>query len=171
MKKLIKVLCISQLVGCATYGLPQGTPSAMIRFTSDTPVQFSLPCSKDAALVKRGLVHNQFWKEQSEIKMYGTRPDKNSDVMERLIPAERELAFMFGSTSAGTDGTIGDKTIYACMVTMSFIPRTGEQYEATYRWIGDHCTVKLYRLSASNEEIRKTELKALLFPGRHCPYE
>lgn len=138
----------------------------MIRFTSDTPVQFSLPCSQDGTLVKRGLLHNQFWKEQSEIKMHGTRPDKNSDVMERLIPAERELAFMFGATSAGMNGAI-----YACTLTMSFIPRTGEQYEATYHWIEDRCTVKLYQLSANNEEVRKTELKAILFPGRHCPYE
>jgi hypothetical protein len=165
--RIVTALLLGSLAACAIYGIPEGTPTAMLRLTTDTPgAHFSLPCSTDTLLVKQALVGNPHWAEQSELKMYGTRPDKNSEVIERLIPADRELAFFVNGGRRKEDGQG-----YGCSLTMSFVARAGEQYEASYRWIGDRCTVNVYRLSTGNQGIQKTPLEANYAPGRRCPYE
>ena len=166
--RIVTALFLAAFAGCAlTYSIAQGTPTAMLRFTANTEsAGFTMPCSKDVRLVKHGTVGNPWLEEQSELKMYGSREDKNGEVIERLISADRELAFFIGGGKRKEDGKR-----YGCSLAISFVPRAGEQYEANYQWIGDKCTVNVYRLSMGKQEIQKSPLKANYFKGRHCPYE
>lgn len=166
MTKIVAIGFVLVLAGCAAYKFPKGTPTAMIRFTSNISVMVTSPCSESPSLEKIVMLHNQFISEESSLTMYDTQAGKRSDVMERLIPAEREAAFTFGATSRNLSNQI-----MACSVTMSFAPRTNEQYHADYRWVDDKCFVKLFRLSQSGGIVRRTELVPKLLPGRTCPAE
>ena len=89
--RTILFLPLLLLSGCVT-SFPEGIPTATIRFTSNVPVIIKPICGRDN-FIKQGLIKNDYLSEVSPVKMYGTRSDKNNEVIERLIPAERTLPF------------------------------------------------------------------------------
>ncbi len=158
------------LAGCATTPpFPEGIPTAMIRFTANEPVFIGVPCKKDQ-FVKGGFIKNSYVREISPVKMYGTRSDKNNDVVERLIPADRTLSFrvMWGGGVAGR--------MVQCVRVFSITPVPHEQYQVDYvlsRQDGS-CTLKTYTLSEKNGVIQKTEIPVKRHPeaetvGVVCP--
>lgn len=162
------LLAAALLSGCATT-IPEGTPTAMVRFTSNVPLNMSPQCGQHVLAVKNGLIGNQFWLEESPVKMIGTQPGKRNDVLERLVPAESEFGFKLGGASI-----IDRKTGATCILNLAFTPRNGAQYQIHYdldvgRMV---CTARIYRLSENGktEQIKwrkfKDELK--LVAGGGC---
>jgi hypothetical protein len=156
--------------GCATPLFPEGIPTAMIRFTANAPVVIGMPCERDR-FVKGGFIKNPYTSEMSPVKMYGTRGDKNNEVIERLIPAERTLPFrvMWGGGVA--------RRMVQCVVVFSIRPAPHEQYQADYVLSPDgFCALKMYRLSEKNGAIEKTEMPVKRYPAAEkasavCPNE
>jgi hypothetical protein len=161
MYRFLWILLLLLSTGCATPRFPEGIPTAMIRFTANVPVAVGLPCEKDR-FIKGGMIKNEWWREISPVKMYGTRSDKNNEVIERLIPADRTLPFrvMFAH------GTVSGSTIRTsrCVLVFSFRPQPHEQYQADYVLGTDSCNLKMYRLSEKNGAIQKTEMPIKLYP-------
>jgi hypothetical protein len=158
------VLSATLLASCAST-IPEGAPTAMVRFTSNVDLHMSTKCGPYASAVKLGLIGNQFWNEESPVKMHGTRPGKHNDVLERLIPAENEIGFrLHGGTATGVN------TGMACTVYLAFNPRKGEQYQVHYdlNTVGKVCTAKLYRLSEKNAVVERTPLPARRFTETCC---
>jgi hypothetical protein len=145
-KTPIFLLAAALLGGCATR-IPEGTPTAMVRFTSNVPVMMSPICGEHVRAVKNGLIHNQFWNEESPVKMIGTQPGKRNDVLERLVPAESEFGIKLGAST-----NIDTKTTATCVINVAFTPSKGEQYQIDYDFdVGRKvCTARIYRLSAKN---------------------
>jgi hypothetical protein len=144
------------LSGCFA-SIPHGTPTAMLRFTSGTPASISAACLKDRSLVFNGLVLSDYWSEVSPVKMLGTRSDKNNQVIERLIPADREMAFVVG-------GSIGQGDGYSvCSVTLSFAPKPAEQYQIHFSFRGEKCSAALFRLTENGGAIEKTPITPMYF--------
>ena len=159
MHKRLPLIIFSAFATSCVSAIPEGTPTAMIRFTSDVPVIITPICSQNESVIRRGWVKVGM-KEQSPVKMYGTRSDKTNEVIERLIPAERALPFRIRW------GHYGHPRLTSCEVNFHFTPRANEQYQADYSLGSDHCTVRLYRLSQSNGTIRKAELPINRFEAK-----
>jgi hypothetical protein len=156
--RLFLVLPFLLMAGCATPPFPDGIPTAMIRFTANAPVAIGMPCERDRS-VKGGFIQNPYSSEVSPVKMYGTRSDKNNEVIERLIPAERTLPFriMWG-------GGI-DWKLVQCVATFSIRPVPQEQYQADYLLAyNGSCTLKVYRLAEKKGAIVKTEIPVKRYP-------
>jgi hypothetical protein len=147
--------------GCATPPFPDGIPTAMIRFTANVPVIVGVPCKNDK-FVRGGLIKNPYTREVSPVKMHGTRSDKNNEVIERLIPAERTLHFRVLWGHGAVDGSTIRLT--QCIVAFSFRPQPHEQYQADYLLGANSCDVKVYRLSAQNGAIQKTQIPVKRHP-------
>lgn len=143
------------LSGCAN-PFPEGIPTAMIRFTSNVPTIIKPICGRDN-FIRQGFIKNDYLSEMSPVKMYGTRSDKNNEVIERLIPAERALPFRVRWGHAGVSGSTIKVT--QCDAVFSFKPLPREQYEADYVLGANSCDLKLYRLSERNGAVQKTEVK------------
>jgi hypothetical protein len=155
LNNMIILVFVLAFTGCVTYEIPEGMPSAKIRFTAgEDMTNVALHCPDDRHYVKQGLINNPYWHEISPVKMYGTREDKNNKVLERLIPAERTVAF---SMSSARPGIQADK-YRRCEFIFEFTPNAGQQYQADFLWIGDKCGVNLVRLSKDNGSIQRTEV-------------
>jgi hypothetical protein len=151
-------LSVALLSGCAT--IPEGAPTAMVRFTSNVDLHMSTKCGPHASAVKLGLIGNQFWNEESPVRMLGTQPGKRNDVLERLVPAEEEIGFrLHGGTATGVN------TGMACTYYLTFTPRKDEQYHVHYELntAAKACSARLYRLSEKNGAIERTPLQAKRF--------
>ena len=156
--RFLLILFVAFSVGCVS-SIPEGTPTAKIRFTSDVPVVITPVCTRNESVIRRGSVKVGL-KEESSVKMYGTRSDKTNDVIERLIPAERTLPFRIRW------GHYGHPRLTSCEVFFYFTPRPNEQYQADYALGNSQCTIKLYQLSQSNGTIKKTEIPASRFEAK-----
>lgn len=149
------LLIVSLLIaGCAIeHPLPPGTPTAMIRFTSNVPIIIWPMCERDNFMITT-VVRNSYLSEVSPVKMYGTRSDKNNEVVERLIPADRTLFFRIRwGTAWTTTGPTGMQTsITQCDRIFELSPVPGEQYQADYELVGfgSDCTVYLSRLTVDD---------------------
>ena len=168
--RLVLIPLLLLTAGCATPPFPEGIPTAMIRFTANAPVAIGMPCERDR-FVKGVFIKNPYTSEMSSVKMYGSRSDKNNEVIERLIPADRTLSFriMWGKpTRSG---------IVQCIAVISFRPMPNEQYQADYVLSPDaFCALKMYRLSEKNGAIQKTEIPVKRYPAAEkasavCPDE
>ena len=161
MKKTLVAVMAVVTSGCVT-GVPEGMPSAMLRFTADGYESQIYPvCPEDRRLVKVGLVNNRFWNEVSPVQMHGTVPEKNNRVIERLIPAGRRIGFTFTASQPKNRNEY-----YACNVVFAFSPVAGEQYQADYVWPtgAERCSVKLSRLSLVNGVLQKSAMPVGLYP-------
>ena len=156
-RKFLAVTVAILFSGCAT-PFPEGIPTAAIRFTSNVPIIVRPVCSRDSFIKQAPVkVDSNFLKEVSPVKMYGTQSDKNNEVIERLIPAERALPFRVRW------GHYAHPKLTSCEILFSFSPRPDEQYQLDYRLLSGSCTLKLHRLSEQNGLIQKTELTPKLF--------
>lgn len=155
--KLVSIAIVLLLAGCASF--PEGIPTATIRFTADAPVIIKSMCPGDT-FIKPGLIRNPYLSETSPVKMYGTRNDKNNEVVERLIPAERTLLFRVRWGHAGMSGS--QMTLTQCDTLFSLAPRPQEQYQADYALGANSCSLKLYKLSEKSGVIQKTEIPVRL---------
>src|SRR5262249_16048560 len=161
MNKPIAMLAFAGLAGCASYVIPEGVPTAKLRFTSNANLHMVPRCGEQVKYVKQGMVGNQFWNEESAVQMYGTRPGKRNDVLERLIPAGKEIGFRLnGAVPSGTAGTALTCTIWA-----AFTPVQGEQYHMRYDIdvAAKECRARVSRLSQSNGTITETPVKSRTF--------
>lgn len=159
------IFALVLLGGCAIR-IPEGTPTAMLRFTADGYMsQITVLCPEDRTRVKGGMVNNEFWNEVSPVKMYGTREDKNNKVMERLIPAGRQIGFRFLTARSSAVKTT---EYYDCSLAFAFTPAAGEQYQADYQWAQEsgRCTVKLSRLAVDGGMVRKLDVPVRVFRSR-----
>lgn len=152
--KFILAVFLALLTGCAA-SFPEGIPTAMIRFTANVPVIIKPMCSRDN-FIKLGLIKNEYLSETSPVKMHGTRSDKNNEIVERLIPAERTLLFRVRWGHAAV--SVSSVKLTQCDVVFSFMPRPHEQYQADYVFGANSCDLKMYRLSEKNGAIQKTEV-------------
>jgi hypothetical protein len=166
MARTILIPFIVFLGGCAA-SIPEGMPTAMLRFTADGYMSQIYPvCPGDRSLVKVGFVNNQLWSEVSPVKMLGTRPDKNGQVLERLIPAGRPVGFAFTVARDEKIRQNQNRSGYSeCSLIFVFTPTAGEQYHADYQWPKDssQCFIKLSRLSDNHGKISRTEVPVKIF--------
>lgn len=146
-------------VGCAAPRLPEGTPTALMRVTSNGDNALFHPiCGRDREWVQGGLINNPFSSEVSPVRMYGTRTDKNKEVIERTIPAERPFGVLVNS--AVTAGTSGRRDLN-CGGNVVFNPVEGAQYHVEHQWLPgyDTCQISVYRLTQEiSGEIRRTRV-------------
>lgn len=155
---LSSITMAAALAGCAA-SIPQGMPTAMMRATADVPSIFAPACLSDRSYVFNGLIKHDYWSEVSPVKMYGTRADKNNQVIERLIPAGRGIAFMMSGV-APTD----KPDIYKnCRVTFAFEPKPDEQYSAHLTFHEKGCSVNLARLDLQQGQIKKTQIMPVFY--------
>lgn len=152
--KFILVVFMVFLSGCVA-SFPQSIPTAMIRFTANVPVIIKSMCARDN-FIKQGLIKNEYISETSPVKMYGTRSDKNNEIVERLIPADRTLLFRVRWGHAAV--SLSSTQITQCDAVFSFMPRPYEQYQADYVRAANSCHLKMYKLSEKNGALEKTEV-------------
>lgn len=146
-------------VGCAAPRLPEGTPTALMRVTSNGGNALFRPiCGRDLEWVQGGLINNPFSNEVSPVRMYGTRTDKNNLVIERAIPAERPFGLLVnGALSAAVSG----RRDLNCGGNVVFNPVEGAQYHVVHEWLGgyDTCQISVYRLTQEiSGEVRRTRV-------------
>lgn len=160
MKQALIAVMAIVTSGCVT-GVPDGMPSAMLRFTADGHQSQVYPvCPEDRRLVKGGMMNNPFLSEVSPVQMHGTAPDKNNKAVERRIPAGRRVGFAFTAAQPKSR-----EEYYACNIVFAFSPVAGEQYQADYLWPtgGERCTVRLSRLQLTDGVIQKKAVPVQLY--------
>ena len=160
MRKTIATLALAGVAGCASYVIPEGVPTAKLRVTSNAPIHMVPGCGEHARNVKQGMIGNQFWNEESEVQMYGTKAGKRNDVLERFIPAGSEIGFRINGavpTGAGTALT--------CTIWFAFAPEQGGQYHARYELdtVEKVCAAQVYLLSERGGKIAETPVKTRTF--------
>lgn len=162
-KLLVPVILIS---GCAA-SIPEGMPTAMIRFNSNVRTIVAPACLSDRKYVFNGMINMSTWSEVSPVKMLGTRPEKTGTVMERLMPAERDFAFLV----SGTTGEASAREFLNCRVVLGFRARQGEQYEVNYEMHGEVCRATLSRLGGTDSAIQRTPVAATYYRSQDDPCE
>jgi hypothetical protein len=158
------LLAISVLSGCAA-SIPEGMPTAMIRFNSNVRTIVAPACMSDRKYVFNGMINMSTWSEVSPVKMLGTRPDKTGAVMERLTPAEREFAYVV----SGTTGEASAREFLNCKVFLGFKARQGEQYEVNYTMDGNVCRATLSRLTGTESAIQRAPVSATFYRAQDEP--
>lgn len=166
-------LAVAGLAGCSTPYVPEpDRPTAMLRFRSDDPNVTQLmaidvrPCP---AQVRMRLIA-QTWSvgpgsegEQSLLPMYGSSPNPEPLIRERLIAAGQPL-LLHAFAQKLNDGFSGS---YQCGVGVAFTPEADQQYELMFSNLGRRCTVHVQRILAGPEGglLREPVADARLLPA------
>jgi hypothetical protein len=165
-------LCAFGGLAACSASIPPGMPTAMLRVTASAPpetvVIFAPACFSDRKYVFNGLIGNPLTGETSKVPMLGSRTDSNNQVIERLIPADRPIAFISnGGANSRTDANM----VVRCNLTWGFTPKAGEQYHYVYTLTESACAGHLSRLSLVNGQIQETPVPLTSHPSQDaaCP--
>jgi hypothetical protein len=152
------------LSGCAA-SIPEGMPTAMVRFNSNVRTIVAPACLTDRKFVFNGMINMSTWSEVSPVRMLGSKTDKTNTALERLIPAEREFAFLV----TGTTGEASAREFLNCRVVVGFKPRTGEQYEVNFHMEDKGCRATLSQLTGADTAIQRTRVPAVFYKTQDEP--
>lgn len=172
MSRYVRFMMLSTVFvascGGTMYTPPDSTkPYALVRFTTMDGARFSVTMYEDVLCAKgpnAGLlgVPGADMKTSSnipsraapgQVQAYGNTESMLSppneppiNFIERKVPADRELAFMFFRViNVGSTGY--QLSTNFCKMTIGFSPKGGEQYEARFGFLNGHCRVGILRLS------------------------
>ena len=169
MRILFFTLIISILSGCAVprapYFVPQDSPTAMVRYVTNTGDNtwidnIDLASCPDKAIfrsVTKGTSEDWIFGDElevSKLNMYGTSQKPETRIREFLVAADQSFYFRVQARRVATEGTSG----YSCAVSGVFTPSPNKQYE--FIWNIDRranqCTVRLFDLSLDDQgQIRR----------------
>ena len=146
-------LSAALLSACAAPYAPQASgPTAMVRFTSNVGDSFNFSTTDTSQCQSPptqsiGGINGLSPGEVSTLKMFGTSPNREGRIIERVIDAGRPFPVLAYSGRGATAYVPG----YSCSVGRTFTPKAGHQYEVNYSYNEPYCRVQIVELVSKGE--------------------
>jgi hypothetical protein len=170
-QRAITLCAFGGLAACST-AIPPGMPTAMLRVTAAAPpetvVLFAPACYSDRKYVRNGMIGDPLFTETPKVPMLGSIAEANNQILERVIPADRPIAFV---AQGGANSRTDPKLVVRCNLTWGFTPKAGEQYHYTHTLNDQSCVGSLTRLSLVNGKIQEAPVPLTGYPTQDaaCP--
>ncbi|WP_442782036.1 hypothetical protein [Collimonas fungivorans] len=164
--RFASLIVISALTGCAApkpYISPTSGDTAKIRVINNSmgtsDVSATTTCGVSSA--KSIASFSTFYKvDKSRADMYGSQEYENkSNVIERVVEAEKDTNFFAGYQGASTN---------ICIVGTAFTPRKNQQYEMRFLGGIGGCSLTVVKLSVVDGQIVKEKINDLHPAKKTC---